>query len=233
MWDVTATQVGFAFVAIAIGLQLALCGRRAGRLGASGPWRGAAASLLACWAGLLIGGAALRAWFPDYPERGPPERVGLLFVIPGLALGAAAVLRLLRRAAEPTVGPAARDVRTLLLATLLVAAAGLVVVYAVHTWPGQRALPWSAREVRDPYRFDPQREPLSWELTARMSEDDARAYAERLGLTPLPTGSGSRLPLPRSAPTWEGRGWAVAHHDGRLHVELRRGVSEGELPGPF
>lgn len=195
--DLTATQAIFLLVAT-IGAQLlALAGRLAGELAKVGPWRGAAQPALACWLGLAMGALALWGCFPDYPASGPPEALAVLFVTPGLVLGAAALAALLRRTPrEPPDGSdgwrlaRAHDaLRAVVALAVLFAVVGLPASYRLTTSPVQRALPWSATEVEDTFRWSPDRV-FPGQVTARVPEAAAREVAARLGLAPLPARGG-------------------------------------------
>lgn len=196
--DLTATQAAFALVAIVGAETLALAGRHAGRLSKVGPWRGAALPAVACWLGLALGALLGLLGYPDYPESGPPEKVGVLFVTPGLVLGGAALVALVRRARpEP---PAAADgwrvarerdlLRSSVATAVLCAVVGLPLTYRLTTSSAQRALPWSAREVHDEHRFGLGLD-LSGTLTARVPEAAAREVAARLGLGEARDGAGT------------------------------------------
>lgn len=216
--DLTATQAVFALVTI-VGVEvLALAGRQAGLLSKVGPWRGAALPALACWLGLALGALALWLCFPDYPRSGPPEKLGVLFVTPGLVLGAATLAALARRTQpEPPGGTdgwrvaRAHDAMHGAVAlAVLFAAVGLPATYRFTTSPAQRALPWSATDVEDTFRWSPD-QVFPGRVTARLPEIAAREVAARLGLAPVPARA-DRL-------AWgDDRGTLMEWQDGRLEA---------------
>lgn len=158
----TATQVAFLLVVIAVGPGFGVCGGVACQSSTLRSRRAFLVATLASWFALGISGAVAALCHPRYPVEGPPEHVAMLYVAPCLVVGVGAVLLLMRFAPPRTdalirPGDLERDQRRgkrLLVAGTLLSVVLFVGIQYVLVMPMHRALPWGASNVRESYWGD-------------------------------------------------------------------------------
>jgi hypothetical protein len=127
-----------------------------------------------CACGLL---AALL--FPEYPRKRVPELLANAFTLPAAAAGVGAIWFVSKARAESK-----RFCILASAAVLVVYVVGLAISYQVFTWPFRKALPWSAKDVHEWYMTDGLLPDYSYQLKARVTEEQFRRYIARFGLTP-------------------------------------------------
>lgn len=229
----TATQLVFLLALLAAAPGFGACGALASRGTKLGRAGGFVFAMVATWFGLGLSGLLGALWHPRYPLEGPPEHVATLFVVPGFAVGIAAVRLLAGLPPLPDAGDLSRSrrhARRLLLGGLLGSAIAIGVAHRVAVPPLHRALPWTASEVREWLRR-PSEEGFVYGLKARLPAEEFPAYAARLGLTagqveawPRPDGAAEWWDPPPITPgsTWvwqRGREQLLAmHRDGWLYA---------------
>lgn len=184
----TVTQAAFLLFGLGIAPGFGLAGALAGRGTRLRARWGAALGAGAAWLGLGASGVAAIASFPRYPLEGPPEHVALLFLIPGFVCGVLAVLATIALPAVASDGAAERErarreARSLLFAGVGASALLLLGVWWLFAWPFNRALPWSARAVRESGWTDGFLPDFSYCLKARVPEAEVGPFLARVGLT--------------------------------------------------
>ncbi len=233
----TATQLVFVLVFLAVAPGFGVCGALASggtRLGRAG---GFFMATVASWFGLGLSGLLASLWRPRYPVEGPPEHVATLFAAPGFLVGIAAVLLLASLPPLPDADDLSRRrrrARRLLLGLLLASTITIGVVHRVFVAPLHRALPWSASEVREWLR-QPSADDYAYGLKARLPAEEFPAYAGGLGLSAVAEGEPASWPRPEGAAEWwdpppvatwtwgrDRERRLAAHRDGWLYVSVER-----------
>lgn len=168
----------------------------------------------ASWLGWIVSCAVAEVLFPRYPvSGGPPEPVAMLFTLPGLGAGAV-VLRWLATRRDPTRG-SPRLFRT--AGPLVVVISGVLAfaLVALHvemtTWPARRELPTSAVIVSEEAFEDTFLGDFRYDISARMSREEFRAWMQRLGLRAT---SGDRLEYERQGSNPHACGASGQYDDG-------------------
>jgi hypothetical protein len=178
--DMTWAQGTFAFCfGILVPLVGILCAARLKR--ERKPWLkglilGSATTFLA-----LVGCCFIAVFcYPHYRTlQQPPELLANAFALPGVAAGIAAVWFV-------------SDARTASRRFCTIASVGLLITYIgglglcheAFTWPFRKALPWSAQDIHEWCVAETLLPDYSYQLKARISEQQFRDYIARFGLTP-------------------------------------------------
>jgi hypothetical protein len=168
----------------------------------------------ASWLGWIVSCAVAVVLFPRYPVSGaPPEPVAMLFALPGLAAGAV-VLRWLASRRDATRGSPRlfRTAGALLVVISGVLAFALVAIHVgITTWPARRELPASAVIVTEEAFEDTFLGDFTYDISARMSREEFRAWMQRLGLRAT---SDDRLEYEREGSNPQACGASGQYRDG-------------------
>jgi hypothetical protein len=168
----------FGILVPMVGLVSAMRHKREGKSRFNGFVLGSGAMFLALAACSLL--AIL--CFPKYPRQEVPELLANAFTLPGLA-AAIAVIWLVPR--KPIGSLWFCQMASVIAVVLYLA--GVALCYEAFTWPFRRALPWSAHQVHEWYWTDTLIPDYSYQLKAKITEEEFRRYVTRFGLTPHTT----------------------------------------------
>ena len=146
------------------------------------PWlqhcvRGCVISLLA----LIVMGGVARMVFPTYPDPNDriPEPLALTFTVPVLLISLFFVMR------EAGIAKESKWVkRSKAGILLLVYCSGVYLSYEGTVWSYRRALPWAASEIEEHYWADPLLPDYSYQLRAKISEEQFFEYVKKFDLSP-------------------------------------------------
>lgn len=117
--------------------------------------------------------------FPQYPNKQISELLANAFTLPIVVAGIAAVWLVSSRPPQPK--RFCYNASALLLALYLV---GLGLCHYLFTWGFRQALPWSARDVHEAYWTDSLLPDYTYQLKARITEQQFREYISKFHLTP-------------------------------------------------
>jgi hypothetical protein len=117
--------------------------------------------------------------FPHYPHQQVPELLANAFTLPGMAVGVAAIWYV----SKPRI---ASKRFCMVISALAIALyfSGVVLCYHAFTWSVRKALPWSASSIQESYWSEFLLPDYSYQLKARITEDQFRSYITKFGLTP-------------------------------------------------